>query len=79
MSPHTAVSSRIIGIRKTAGGHAAEEPGPIEGAATGIFVRQYWSDQCMSEAFFERPGAQSIIAWILMQDRRKQKGSKEPG
>ncbi len=33
----------------------------------------------MSEAFFERPGAQAIVAWILMQERRKQKSSEEPG
>ena len=32
----------------------------------------------MSEAFFERPGAHTKVAWILMQDRRKQKSSKEP-
>jgi hypothetical protein len=31
----------------------------------------------MSEAFFERRGAQAIVAWILMQDRRKQKSPKE--
>ena len=33
----------------------------------------------MSEAFFERPGAQAIVAWILMQGRTKQKSSKERG
>ncbi len=31
----------------------------------------------MSEAFFEWPAAQAMVAWILMQDGRKQKCSKE--
>jgi len=31
----------------------------------------------MSKTSFERTAAQAVVAWILMQDARKQKCSKE--
>ena len=40
-------------------------------------MRQYGPDERVPEAFLEWPSAPTIVAWILMQDRRKQEGSKE--